>query len=75
MLRDRRLRSKDEESNLDGSIDIRPFAEGCLKLRLSQAHPSVVPQGSMLQSCFGIWKATIDQPPQRVLRLPDQLPL
>jgi hypothetical protein len=67
-------RSKGEGSNLDGSTGIRPFAEECLKLWLSRVHPSAVPQGSLLHSYFGLWKATLDQPPQRVLPQPDQLP-
>jgi hypothetical protein len=69
-----KARSKGEGSNLDGSTGIRPFAEECLKLWLSRVHPSAVPQGSMLHSYFGLWKATLDQPPQRVLPQPDQLP-
>lgn len=69
-----RPRSKGGESNLDGSTGIRPFAAGCLKLRRSRVRPSAVPLGSTLHSCFGLWKATPDQPPRRVLPQPDQLP-
>src|SRR5471030_2464189 len=69
-----KARYKGEGSNLVGSTGIRPFAEECLKLWLSRVHPSAVPQGSKLHSYFGLWKATLDQPPPRVLPQPDQLP-
>src|SRR5206468_2741612 len=71
---ERKARSKGEGSSLGGSTGMRPFAEECLRLRLSRVHPSAVPQVSMLHSYFGLCKATPDRPPRRVLRLRDQLP-